>query len=119
MKKNGGNTHLWKMCLYFSVFFILLSILFSGCTQQTQSPDLTEKAKNECITLCEMAKTGGTDLSKGPCLSNAIIEDWVCDIAHNPRQAVDNDSANQCSEFGHASHHFIELDPNCNFIKRY
>ena len=30
------------------------------------------------------------DLSNGPCLSNEVVPDWVADIAHNPRQEVDD-----------------------------
>ncbi len=60
----------------------------------------------------------GTDLSSGPCLSNEVISDWVVDIAHNPRQDVDNDPANQCSAYrsGEATH-FVELDIDGNLIR--
>ncbi|MFZ6036529.1 MAG: hypothetical protein ACOYUK_05315 [Patescibacteria group bacterium] len=58
------------------------------------------------------------DLSDGPCLSNQAIEDWVVDVAHDPRQDVDNDPANQCSGFrSGAAKHFVELDPQGNLIR--
>jgi len=60
----------------------------------------------------------GEDLSAGPCLSNEAIPDWVADIAHNPRQDVDNLPANQCSAYRDgAAHHFVELDPDGNLIR--
>lgn len=59
-------------------------------------------------------------LSKGPCLSNEIIPDWVVDIAHEPRQPVDSDPANQCEAYRDGkAHHFIELDEEGNYIRAY
>jgi len=57
------------------------------------------------------------DLSNGPCLSNEVVSGWVADIAHNPRQAVDDLVVNQCSAYvdGTVSH-YVELDPNGNLI---
>jgi len=60
------------------------------------------------------------DLSAGPCLSNDLIPDWVADIAHNPRQAIDDQPANQCSAYREGqAHHFVELDPEGNVIRTY
>jgi hypothetical protein len=69
-----------------------------------------------CVDLCKTRLTQGVDLSNGPCLSNT--DPYVCDVAHNPRQDVDNDPANQCSEYGKAAGHFVEVDPQCNIIKQ-
>ncbi|MFA5134199.1 MAG: hypothetical protein WC505_00210 [Patescibacteria group bacterium] len=60
----------------------------------------------------------GEDLSDGPCLSNNLIEDWVADIAHNPRKAVDDLPENQCSAYRDGTaRHFVELDPEGNVIR--
>ncbi len=81
-----------------------------------------ELAKVKCIELCKSELVEGTNMSNGPCIGNPIPEmpNWVCDVAHSPRQDVDNQSENQCSVFreGRASH-FVEVDENCNFIKNY
>ena len=99
---------------------ILISVVFlSGCIGQESSGALKEKAKAACIQKCKDALNAGQDLSNGPCLDNKIVEGWVCDVAHSPRQPVDNDPANQCPEFGKTANSFIEVDPNCNFIKAY
>lgn len=72
----------------------------------------------KCQELCQTGN--GFDLNTGECLSNKIIPDWVCDMAHSPRQEVDDDPANQCSAFREGeAHHFVELDGNCNIIKVY
>lgn len=60
----------------------------------------------------------GEDLSNGPCLSNEVVPDWVADIAHDPRQAVDDLPENQCSAYREGkAHHFVELDPAGSLIR--
>ena len=120
-----------KTTLLISLCFFILS----GCNVITDVVDYTtgkvqleqkqqvEKtlAQVKCQELCQITlTTDGQDFHIGPCLSNEIIPDWVCDIAHSPRQEVDDDPANQCKAFrtGQA-HHFVELDGNCNAISTY
>jgi hypothetical protein len=68
--------------------------------------------------LWRVAFYNGEDLSNGPCLSNEVVPDWVADIAHNPRQEVDDLPANQCSAYlDGTAHHFVELDPEGNLIR--
>lgn len=69
---------------------------------------------NQANLLYKNAQKSGKDLTAGPCLGNADA-DTVVDIAHSPRQVIDNFSENQCA-LGTA-HHFIELDINGNIIK--
>ncbi len=96
-------------------------ILVSGCVQTQQaSQDISEQAKEKCIGIC---MTISSDLSgRSPCLSDNNsewnISGWVCDVAHSPRQAMDDLPENQCSEFreGKASH-FVEVDAACEFIR--
>jgi len=107
---------------------ILGVILASGCTQIQDNPgdgqqeSLEDAAKDLCIRLCMSRSFVAGEAESGPCLSddNAgwTIDDWVCDVAHSPRQAVDNEPANQCQAYreGRASH-FVELDPQCNLIR--
>jgi len=88
--------------------------------EQKKQADKT-LAQVKCQELCQTRlSTDGQDFETGPCLSNEIIPDWVCDIAHSPRQAIDDDPANQCSAFrAGQAHHFVELDGNCNVINVY
>lgn len=58
--------------------------------------------------------------NKGPCLlgKNKMPAGWVCDVAHSPREAVDNDPANQCAEYREGkAHHFVEVDVDCKLIR--
>ncbi|MGH2996310.1 MAG: hypothetical protein ACRDM9_08345, partial [Gaiellaceae bacterium] len=63
------------------------------------------------------AKAEGVDFANGPCLG-AIMENWVADVAHDPRQDVDDEPENQCEAFrsGEADH-FVELDLDGNLIR--
>lgn len=74
--------------------------------------------REACETLCQAKLAEGLNLSNGPCLSNNLTADWVCDVAHSPREPVDDDTTNQCSEYGKTAHHFVEVDPQCRFIRK-
>jgi len=77
-------------------------------------------AKIKATELCRAKKIEGINFSQGPCLSNDLMPDWVADIAHNPRQPIDNEPENQCSAFREGkAHHFVELNENCEVIKVY
>lgn len=56
------------------------------------------------------------DLSNGPCLGK-IGDDWVLDIAHLPREPIDNLPENQCADFFQGKvHHFVEMSPKGEVI---
>jgi hypothetical protein len=66
------------------------------------------------------AKERGQDLTNGPCIAEQLqgYPDWVVDISHSPRTAVDNDPANQCQRYrSGVAHHFVELTPKGNLIR--
>jgi hypothetical protein len=92
----------------------LIGIIFlAGCITNK-----SEEAKTACIRECQLALSAGRNLTDGPCLSNEIIKDWVCDVAHSPRiPEIDNKPENQCTAWQVTAHHFVEVDPNCNFIR--
>lgn len=101
------------------LILILLWIVFiAGCTMGPIKESVQQGAINNCIKECNSELEEGIDLSNGPCLSNSIAPGYVCDVAHDPRQPVDDLSENQCSAYrnGTASH-FVEVDENCNLIK--
>jgi len=101
---------------------ILMLVFFSLCTQSTQtSQSVKEQAVFSCLKLCK-DNPQNLDYANGPCLSDNNTEwninDWVCDIAHSPRQPVDDIAENQCSEFREGkARHFVEVGPDCNLIK--
>jgi hypothetical protein len=66
------------------------------------------------------ADLSSAELKRGPCVAERLpgLSDWVVDVAHDPRVAVDDQPQNQCRRFraGDASH-FVELDPQGNLIR--
>ena len=81
--------------------------------QVTEQQSLITQAQQ----MYQKAKSLGEDFSNGPCLGN-LNSDWVVDVAHSPREAVDDQSQNQCAAFlSDKAHHFIELDTNGEIIK--
>jgi len=132
-----------KIMFLLAIFVIM--ILITGCTEKPEK-ELTDNrtAKNDtetikaenndsrsnppefvsveevitrCINECKSRKDN-EDFGNGPCLSNEIAPEWVCDIAHAPREEIDNKPENQCSFYREGkAHHFVELDINCSIIK--
>lgn len=96
-------------------------VIVSGCIGQKEtSTSDKDKAILECKQECNSKLKANVNLSNGPCLLNPIndLPDWVCDVAHEPRQIVDNQLENQCSSFSEGkSQHFIEVDTNCELIQ--
>jgi len=95
---------------------LLAAIAVSGCTA-TNNSDSASAASARCQQKCMDLADTNMDFSPGPCLDDAIASDWVCDMAHNPRQAVDDNPANQCPSFGNAAHHFVEVNENCRILR--
>jgi hypothetical protein len=78
-----------------------------------------DQAIKEANAAYEHAADSDMDLESGPCIAEALpnLPDWVADIAHDPRQAVDDEAANQCQRYRDGeAHHFVELDPDGNLI---
>ncbi len=93
--------------------------LILGCAAPANSNPEAPAAENACISACQRAAQSNQDLSAGPCLLDPVPgTDWVCDVAHAPREPVDNDPKNQCAAFkeGRASH-FVEVNSVCNLIR--
>ena len=98
----------------FIVIFLLSIFLLFGCV----STKARDQAKKKCINLCLMERQANRNLSLGPCLSNKIAPDWVCDVAHYPREKIDNNPNYQCQAYRNGTaHHFVEVTPNCKFIR--
>ena len=79
-----------------------------------------DRAVNEAVDAYHEAKARGVDLTRGPCIAEHLpgLPDWVADVAHDPRQPVDDDPAYQCSRYREQeAHHFVELDPSGKLIR--
>jgi hypothetical protein len=99
---------------------LLAAVLLSGCGGGSPSQDARDRAVDEAMQAYREAKASGTDLKRGPCIAEQLPElrDWVADVAHDPRQPVDDQPANQCRRFREGeAHHFVELDPSGHLIR--
>jgi hypothetical protein len=99
---------------------LVATCLFLAACGGGPSESEKDKAAAAAKVAYAKAKAAGTDFSRGPCIAEHLpgLPDWVADVAHDPRQAVDDDPANQCSRArsGDAGH-FVELDPAGNLIR--
>lgn len=120
------------------IFLILIiTLTLGGCAVEKTKPTLdlsklnwgleAQIALQEANDVYQKAKAAGQDLTNGPCLSNALHGNadypetmWVLDIAHYPREEVDDLPANQCSAFRNGkAENFIEFTPEGQLIKIY
>lgn len=89
------------------VAVLVLLALVGWVVLFVQKPDILAKARlryNQAIAQ-------KVDLSNGPCLGK-IADDWVLDIAHLPREPIDDLPENQCKNY----QHFVEMSPRGEVI---
>jgi hypothetical protein len=80
--------------------------------------EIADRAVNQSIALYKEQKKLGLDFTLGPCLTNALMEDWVADLVHNPRLPIDDAPENQCVAYVEGgAKHFVELDLNGNVVR--
>jgi hypothetical protein len=97
-----------------------VAILVPGCGGDDVSGEERDQAITAAKSAYKDAVVRGVKLDSGPCIAEHLPElpDWVADVAHDPRQDVDDQSENQCRRYrdGQASH-FVELTPDGEVIK--
>jgi predicted small lipoprotein YifL len=97
-----------------------LALAGCGSSGSQLSPSDRDTAVDKAQAVYRDFAASGQDLNRGPCISNGLagLPDWVVDIAHDPRQDVDDDPANQCSRYRDGqAHHFVELDQDGTLIR--
>lgn len=98
----------------------LCIVLLAGCGGGSGA---SQSEKDKAVAAAKLLYAGrakSLDLSAGPCLAETIpgLPDWAVDIAHDPRQPVDDQPANQCASYrAGQTHHFVELTPEGNLIR--
>ena len=95
-----------------------LTLLINAPSPKSVSKSEVETAINQAQYLYRQEKAKARDFSNGPCLSDALLPNWVLDIAHHPRLPADDLPQNMCPGYieGRALH-FVELDPEGNLIR--
>jgi hypothetical protein len=97
------------------------ALAMAGCGGDDEpSESERDQAVAQAQEAYDQARTSDKNLATGPCIAESLtgLPDWVVDIAHDPRQDVDDDPANQCQRYrdGEASH-FVELTPDGQLIR--
>jgi hypothetical protein len=109
-----------------SILTIMIVFMVSGCLNNSEEIEQTISTdpQERCVEVCRDQIAAGVDLNIGPCLSetNGVewnIEDWSCDVVHQPREIIDDTSLHQCQEYRKENtNHFVEVSPNCEFIRK-
>ncbi len=95
-----------------------LTLLVNSNSPKVASRSEIDIAINQALYFYRQEKEMGKDFTSGPCLSNALMPNWVLDIVHSPRQPVDDLIQNQCPAFlEERTQHFVELDTEGNFVR--
>jgi hypothetical protein len=100
--------------------FLVLPLAACGSSGSNVEPSGAQKAVDEAQAAFSQIQASGQDLSLGPCISESLpgLPDWVADIAHDPRQPVDDESPYQCQRYRSGqAHHFVELAPDGQLIR--
>jgi hypothetical protein len=99
---------------------VVAALGIAGCAGGGPGQADRDRAVTEAALAYHRAKASGKNLDRGPCISEALpgLPDWVVDVAHDPRQPVDDKPANQCRRYRLAeAQHFVELDPGGKLIR--
>lgn len=105
-----------------SLSLMMVSLIALGASSCGSSAGVDERDAAIKAATIEFEVTPGDKrfLSPGPCIAESVpgLPDWAVDIAHDPREPVDDDPANQCQSFRDGeTHHFVELTPEGKLIR--
>jgi hypothetical protein len=106
--------------LSFIAAFLVLALSACGSSGGQISQSDREKAVDEAQNAFAQVQAAGQDLSAGPCISESLpgLSDWVADVAHDPRESIDDQPANQCQRYRSGqAHHFVELNVDGRLIR--
>lgn len=102
------------------MFVALASVVILGCGGNDVSQEGRGRAITAAKQVYEDAIARGENLDAGPCIAENLprLPEWVADVAHDPREEIDDESENQCRRYreGEASH-FVELTPDGELIR--
>jgi hypothetical protein len=104
----------------FIAAFLVPALAACGSSGSQVSQSDRDKAVDEAQAAFRQVQGSGRDLSAGPCISESLpgLTDWVADVAHNPRQSIDDLPSSQCQRYRTGdAHHFVELDLSGQLIR--
>ena len=87
---------LFILCLAVILLTGYLTLAINSSTPKSLSRTEIDIAVNQAKYFYKIKKESGADLSLGPCLSDALMPNWVVDLVHEPRIPLDDLPENQC-----------------------
>src|SRR5438093_8903554 len=105
-KSHSGDT--WAVSplrkvplLFIAAFLALVLGACGGGSDSGGGSGDQAKAIAEAKVVFRKAQSKGDDLNAGPCIAQTLpgLPDWAADVAHDPRQPVDDQPANQCQSY--------------------
>jgi hypothetical protein len=97
-----------------------LVLVVPGCGGSEVSEQEGDRAIAAARRAYGEAVSRGQGLDAGPCIAEQLpgLPEWVADVAHDPREDIDDEPGNQCRRYreGEASH-FVELTPAGRVIR--
>ena len=97
-----------------------VALVVPGCGGNDVSEGERDRAIAAAKQTHEEAVSRGEDLEVGPCIAEELpgLPDWVADVAHDPREDIDDEPENQCQRYRDgAASHFVELTPAGDVIR--
>lgn len=103
------------------ILILFIPAVLTGCSDDDEvSEDERQRAIDAAMEVYAKVAGSDQDLSSGPCIAEELedVPGWSVDIAHDPRQEIDNQPENQCQAYRDGeTDHFVELDPEGNLIR--
>lgn len=107
---------------------VALVLGLAACGGGGPSEDERQQAIDAAMAAWSNASDAGEPLGDGPCIAEdlsdatpdapAKLEDWVADVAHDPREDVDDQPENQCQRYREGeAEHFVELTSDGALIR--
>ncbi|MCY4436111.1 MAG: hypothetical protein OXE05_02100 [Chloroflexi bacterium] len=106
------------LVLAFTLVFLFIFVLVRLASSGADVVEERERAIGLAQDIYAQKRADGVDFSKGPCLSEELMNGWAADIVHSPRQPVDDLPENQCQSYrAGKAFRLVELDPDGNVIR--
>ncbi len=101
---------LFILSLFVIITTAIVTIVFNNFGDKLSKAEI-ETASNQARFFYQQKLERKDSFEFGPCLSDALMPDWVADIVHSPRSPEDDLPENQCPSYleGRAKH-IVELD---------
>lgn len=109
-----------KYVIIIAVIAVVITVVVLAFTpnskNQTSNTRKYQDIEQKAISLYLKNKKANINFTSGPCLGT--VDGYAVDIAHSPRQAIDDLPKNQCPNYVNGKvTHFVELTEGGSIIR--